>query len=184
MAGKASAPAPENMDSDVRFRLTAAEKKRLAQAAEAAGMSLSAYIRSSLLDGFERPVSVPKAGPARIRRVYLTDADWAALKHNAVSAGLTASGFIREECVGIDPKFNGRIPTNVLPSRKDLEELSELLWELKKQGSNWNQVARKLNSAGDEDAEIIVLKEHLAELINQSEKIAGELERMSMAPRH
>lgn len=177
MAERAGAPAPENMSSDVRFRLTAAEKKHLAAAAEAAGMSLSAYIRTSLLGGFVRPVSVPKDGPARLRRVYLTDADWAALKHNATSVGLTASGFIREECVGRDPKFDGQIPTNILPNRKDLEKLDGLLWELKRQGNNWNQVARQLNASSDLDGEISMLREHLSELIDRSENVIEELEK-------
>lgn len=177
MAGKADAQAPENMDSDVRFRLTASEKRRLAAAAEAAGMSLSAYIRTSLLDGFERPVSVPKEGPARLRRIYLTDADWEALRHNASQCGLTASGFIREQCVGRDPKFDRQIPTEILPSREDLDRLDDLLLELKRQGSNWNQVARRLNASSDLDGEIAVLKEHLAGLIDRSDNVIDELEK-------
>ena len=181
MAGKAGTAAPENMDSDVRFRLTADEKKRLAAAAEAAGMSLSAYIRTSLLDGFQRPVSVPKEGETEPRHIYLTDADWAALRHNAAQCGLTASGFVREQCVGRDPKFNGQIPTEVLPSRDDLDRLDDLLFELKRQGSNLNQIARRLNSASNLDGEIAVLKNHLSELIERSEDITGELERMDMA---
>lgn len=181
MAGKASAPASDNMDSDVRFRLTQDEKRRLAAAAEAAGMSLSAYIRTSLLGGFERPVSVPKEGETEPRHIYLTDADWAALRHNAAQCGLTASGFVREQCVGRDPKFDGQIPTEVLPSRDDLDRLDDLLFELKRQGSNWNQVARQLNASNDLDGEISVLKEHLEELIERSEDITGELERMDMA---
>lgn len=183
MAGKAGAAAPDNMDSDVRFRLTRDEKRRLAEAAEAAGMNLSAYIRTSLLGGFQRPVSVPKEGETRLRRIYLTDADWAALRHNASCCGLTASGFVREECVGRDPKFDGQIPMSCIPSQEDLDRLDGLLWELKRQGSNWNQIARKLNSADDADAEISVLKGRLAELIGRSEEIAGELEMMGMAQR-
>lgn len=181
MTGKADAQAPENMDSDVRFRLTASEKRRLAAAAEAAGMTLSAYIRTSLLEGFEQPVSVPKKGPARLRRIYLTDADWVALRHNAIQCGLTASGFVREECVGRDPKFDRHIPTDCIPSQADLDKLDELLWEMKRQGSNLNQIARRLNSVGDADTEISMLKDRLAELIGRSEEIAGELERMRMA---
>lgn len=175
------AAVPDNMDSDVRFRLTAAEKKRLAGDAEAAGMSLSAYIRTSLLDGFERPVSVPKEGPARLRRVYLTDADWEALRYNAASAGLTASGFVREQCVGRDLKFDGHIPTEVLPSREDLDRLDDLLFELKRQGSNLNQIARRLNSVSDLDGEIAVLREHLSKLMDRIEDVIKELERRGMA---
>lgn len=181
MAGKAGAAAPENMDADVRFRLAASEKRRLAEAAEAAGMTLSAYIRTSLLGGFQRPVSVPKEGETEPRHIYLTDADWAALRHNAAQCGLTASGFVREQCVGRDPKFDGQIPTEVLPSREDLDRLDDILFELKKQGSNLNQIARRLNSTDDIDGEIVVLKEHLEELIERSEDITGELERMDMA---
>lgn len=183
MTGKAGAPAPDNMSSDVRFRLTSGEKRRLAADAEAAGMSLSAYIRTSLLEGFQRPVSVPKEGEAKLRRIYLTDADWTALRHNASRCGLTASGFVREECVGMDPKFDGQIPTEVLPSRDDLDRLDDLLLELKRQGSNLNQIARRLNSVSDLDGEIAVLKEHLSELIDRSEKVASELEGMGMASR-
>lgn len=183
MAGKASAPAPDNMDSDVRFRLTRDEKRRLAETAEAAGMTLSAYIRTSLLEGFQRPVSVPKEGETRLRRIYLTDADWEALRHNASQCGLTASGFIREQCVGRDPKFDGQIPTSCIPSREDLEKLDGLLWEFKRQGISWNQVARRLNSTDDINGEIAVLKGRLEELIGRSEKIAEGLERMDMASR-
>ena len=180
MEEKAGAAAPDNMDSDVRFRLTRDEKRRLAEAAEAAGMSLSAYIRTSLLDGFERPVSVPKKGQARIRRIYLTDADWEALRHNASQCGLTASGFVREECVGTDPKFDRHIPTDRIPSRYDLEKLDDLIWELRRQGLNLNQIARRLNAASDLDSEISVLKESLAELIGRTGEIADGLEGMGM----
>lgn len=158
----------ENMDTTVRFRLTSDEKERLGEAAKAAGMSLSAYIRSSLLEGFERPVSVPKRGEARARHIYLTDSDWAALKHNAMQAGFTANDFIRDQCVGKDPKFSGMDPAACIPGPDDMDDVRTLLTELKRQGNNWNQISLQLNSAKDKNQEIDLLHDQMRQMIRES----------------
>lgn len=158
----------ENMDTTVRFRLTSDEKRRLEDAAEAAGMSLSAYIRSSLLNGFERSVSVPKRGEARARHIYLTDSDWAALRHNALQAGFTASDFIRDQCIGKDPKFDGVDPAAQIPGPDDMNDVWNLLMELKRQGNNWNQISLALNSAKDKNPQIDLLHDQMRQMIRES----------------
>ena len=181
MAEKTGAEAPGNMEATVKFRLSPDEKRRLAAAAEAAGMSLSAYIRTCLLDGPQRPVSVPREGEARARHVYLTDADWAALKYSAARAGYTASAYVRDRCVGQDPRYDGRLPTAALPSGEEMDRFRDCLAELLRQGNNWNQVARQINSARDPGAELKLLCEHLKALTRQSQEIHDRLENIFLA---
>lgn len=166
--------------SFVAFRVSDAEKRALEDAAEAAGLSLSTYIRSRLFEG-RRAVSVPKNGPSEVRRIYMSDEDWDALKYNASTAGFTASGYIRDCCIGQDPKYDGRLPTAVLPSREDMESFQDCLLELRRQGNNWNQVARQINSSSSRDAELELLRDHLKELARQSQEMHDRLENIFLA---
>lgn len=162
------------------FRVSFSEKRALEKAANAAGLSLSTYIRDRLFNG-QRPVSVPKNGPSEVRRIYMSDEDWDALKYNASTAGFTASSYIRDCCIGQDPKYDGRLPTAVLPSREEMDSFQDCLLELRRQGNNWNQVARQINSSSSRDDELRLLSEHLKELTRQSQKIHDRLENIFLA---
>ena len=159
----------------IAFRVSEAEKKSLEDAAGAAGLSLSTYIRDRLFDG-HRPVSVPKNGPSEVRRIYMSEADWEALKYNASTAGFTASAYIRDRCIGQDPRYDGRLPTAALPSGEEMDKFRDCLTELRRQGNNWNQVARQINSSNNPDAELKLLCEHLKALTRQSQEIHDRLE--------
>ena len=161
--------------SFAKCRVSEAEKKALEDAAGAAGLSLSTYIRDRLFDG-HRPVSVPRNGPSEVHRIYMSEADWEALKYNASTAGFTASAYIRDRCIGQDPRYDGRLPTAVLPSGEEMDRFRNCLTELLRQGNNWNQVARQINSSSNPDAELKLLCEHLKALTRQSQEIHERLE--------
>lgn len=111
----------------------------------------------------------------------MSDEDWNALKYNASTAGFTASSYIRDCCIGRDPKYDGRLPTAVLPSQDDMDSFQDCLLELRRQGNNWNQVARQINSSSNKDAELELLRDHLKVLTRQSQEIHDRLENIFLA---
>lgn len=58
----------DNRSAQVHLRLTADEAARMRARAEASGLSLSAYIRRSALDG--APPPAPAAGAGELRALY------------------------------------------------------------------------------------------------------------------
>jgi len=71
-------------------------------------------------------------------------AEFAQLEAAAERAGMTIGGYMRHQCLGNAGPRAARRPPSSAP------ELAQLLAQLGKCGSNLNQIARALNSGGDE----------------------------------
>lgn len=77
-------------------------------------------------------------------RMRCTPAEYAQLEAAAERAGLTTGGFMRMQCLGTaGPRAARRPPV-------ERAALAQLLAQLGKCGSNLNQIARVLNSGGEE----------------------------------
>lgn len=164
----------------ITIRVTPAQKAELSSRAAAAGVSLSTYIRDLAL-GVRRRVSVPANGESFRHQIYMSDADWAALQSAALDAGYTASGYVRERCIGEDPRNDGRVPHAYIPD--DIETARNILWELKREGNNLNQIARQINSSDDKSSEFLVLKDHLDKVLGRMEELASRIETIFAVPK-
>lgn len=96
-------------------------------------------------------------------------------------AGYTASAYVRDRCVGQDPKYDGRLPTAVLPSGEEMDGFRDCLAELSRQGNHWNQIARQINSSRNLGAELKLLLEQLKALTRQSQEIHDRQENIFLA---
>jgi hypothetical protein len=77
-----------------------------------------------------------------------TQAEFAQLEAAAERAGLPVGAFMRQQCLGAPgPRAARRPPV-------ERAALAQLLAQLGKCGSNLNQIARVLNSGGDEPEDI------------------------------
>ncbi len=83
-----------------------------------------------------------------VGRMRCTPAEYAQLEAAAERAGLTIGAFMRAQCLGTaGPRAARRPPV-------ERAALAQLLAQLGKCGSNLNQIARVLNSGGEEPAEL------------------------------
>jgi hypothetical protein len=83
-----------------------------------------------------------------VARMRCTAGEYAQLEAAAERAGLTLGAFMRQQCLGTaGPRAVRRPPV-------ERAALAQLLAQLGKCGSNLNQMARVLNSGGQETADI------------------------------
>jgi hypothetical protein len=91
----------------------------------------------------------PRSGSAKRQRtrfvnVRLTPDEHAAMEAAAERAGQSVASYVRQQCIGTPgPRAVPRPPV-------ERAALAQLLAQLGKCGSNLNQIARVLNSGGDE----------------------------------